>query len=412
MRLLYSIALFLLLPWALLHLLLRARRQPAYLEHVAERFGFPECAAEPSLIWIHAVSVGETRAAEPLIDALRRSHPEHRILLTHTTPTGRQTGIELFGNDVLRCYLPYDFPFAVKRFLRHFRPQVGIMMETEIWPNLIAHCHRNDIPVYLVNARMSEKSMRGYLRLRSLTSAALRTLAGIAAQGGLDAERLAKLGAGAVDITGNIKFDREVPPQMLSLGDQFRDWCGTRKVLLAASTREGEEALLLDMLEEINTAELLVVIVPRHPQRFDDLAALLGQRKWPFMRRSDNRSVGTGIKVVLGDSMGELFAYYAACDIAFVGGSLRPSGGQNLLEACAIGRPVIVGPHTFNFEEVTNSAIAAGAAMRVRDERELGRAVQALLNDPDRRKHMSDAGKRFTELHRGATARTLELLKW
>ena len=412
MRLLYSIALFLLLPWALLHLLLRARRQPAYLEHVAERFGFPECAAEPSLIWIHAVSVGETRAAEPLIDALRRSHPKHRILLTHTTPTGRQTGIELFGNDVLRCYLPYDFPFAVKRFLRHFRPQVGIMMETEIWPNLIAHCQRNDIPVYLVNARMSERSMRGYLRLRGLTSAALRTLAGVGAQGGLDAERLAKLGAGAVNITGNIKFDREVPPQMLSLGDQFRDWFGTRKVLLAASTREGEEALLLDMLEEINTAELLVVIVPRHPQRFDDLAALLAQRKWPFMRRSDNRSVGTGIKVVLGDSMGELFAYYAACDIAFVGGSLRPSGGQNLLEACAIGRPVIVGPHTFNFEEVTNSAIAAGAAMRVRDERELGRAVQALLNDPDRRKHMSDAGKRFTELHRGATARTLELLKW
>jgi 3-deoxy-D-manno-octulosonic-acid transferase len=411
MRLLYTFALYLLLPWALLHLWLRARRQPAYLEHVAERFGFSHEHAGNPLIWVHAVSVGETRAAEPLIKALRQRHPAHRILLTHTTPTGRQTGLELFGDGVGRCYLPYDFPFAVKRFLHRFQPQVGIVMETEIWPNLIEHCYRRSIPVYLINARMSEKSARGYARFRSLAGAALRKLAGIGAQTERDAARLVELGAGAVTVTGNIKFDRTAPPEMLALGTRLRELFGSRKVFLAASTREGEEALILDALAGSDMAELLVVIVPRHPQRFDEVGALLRQRGHAFVRRSEGRPAGADIGVVLGDSMGEMFAYYAACDIAFIGGSLLPLGGQNLLEACAIGRPVIVGPHTFNFEDATRGAIEAGAAIRVSDAEELGNAIDQLLSDSNRRRAMSEAGKRFTDAHRGATEKTLKLLK-
>ena len=413
MRLLYTLALYLLLPWALLHLWLRSRRQPAYLEHIAERFGLSDGHAGTPLIWVHAVSVGETRTAEPLIKALRQRHPESRILLTHTTPTGRQAGFELFGDGVNRCYLPYDFPFAVKRFLRCFRPQVGIVMETEIWPNLIEHCHRGSIPVYLVNARMSEKSARGYQRIGSLTRDALSKLSGIGAQTERDAQRLAKLGATRLRITGNIKFDRVAPSEMLALGATLRALFGTqRPVFLAASTREGEEAMILDALSNSTMARLLIVIVPRHPQRFDEVAALASQHGYKIQRRSENRPIDADTRIVIGDSMGEMFAYYAACDIAFVGGSLLPLGGQNLLEACAVGRPVVVGAHTFNFEDATRGAIEAGAAIRVSDAQELAGAVGRLLGDADLRRAMSEAGKRFTDAHRGATEKTLALLRW
>lgn len=414
MRLLYTLALYLLLPWAMLHLLLRSRRQPAYLQHVAERFGsFAENIRAP-LIWIHAVSVGETRAAEPLVKALRERHPRHRILFTHATPTGRQTGIDLFGDSVSRAYLPYDWPFAARRFLRHFRPQLGIIMETEIWPNLIEQSRRIGLPVYLVNARMSEKSARGYARIGGLTRSALRQLAGVSAQTESDAQRLRELGAIDVIVTGNIKFDRSAPPQMLELGARLRSLFGEqRAVFLAASTRDGEESLILDALAQSSLpAELLTVIVPRHPQRFDQVAALMKQRGLKFCRRSENAVVAREVGYVLGDSMGEMFAYYAACDVAFIGGSLLPLGGQNLLEAGAVGRPVIVGPHTFNFDEATQGAIEAGAALRANDADELVTALQALLGDPARRAAMSEAGRQFTDKHRGATERTLALLRF
>lgn len=412
-RAIYSLMLYLLLPYALLHLLWRGRRQRGYLQHVGERFGrFPERIRQP-VIWVHAVSVGETRATEPLIAALRARHPGHRILLTHATPTGRETGAGLFGGDVSRCYLPYDFGWAVRRFLRHFRPQVGIVMETEIWPNLIEGCARRGIPCYLVNARMSEKSARGYRRLGTLTRRALGALSGIGAQTARDAERLESLGAQGVTVTGNIKFDRAAPPDMHVLGAELRALFGReRPLFLAASTREGEEALVLEALAQIRLPGLLAVIVPRHPQRFDDVAALLGQQGIRYARRSGNQPVAADVRVVLGDSMGEMFAYYAACDLAFVGGSLLPLGGQNLLEACAVGRPVLVGPHTFNFEDATEGAIQAGAALRVAGTRELAEAVTALLDDPARRAAMAEAGRRFAQAHRGATARTMEMLKW
>ncbi len=410
---LYSLMLYLLMPWALLHLVWRARKQPAYLEHVGERFGvFPNNVPSP-LIWIHAVSVGETRAAEPLIKALQARHPEHRILLSHGTPTGRQTGMDLYGDGVERCYLPYDFGWASRRFLRHFRPVAGVFMETEIWPNLIRASVHSAVPVYLVNARMSEKSARGYRRIGRLTRTALSKLSGIGAQTNRDAQRLAELGARNVSITGNIKFDRLAPVEMLALGATLRNAFGVRRpVFLAASTREGEEAMILHALAQSDIPELLTVIVPRHPQRFDEVAALVKQRGHKVQRRSENRMVEADTRIVVGDSMGELFAYYAACDIAFIGGSLLPLGGQNLLEACAVGRPVVVGPHTFNFEDATRGAIEAGAAIRVSDTEELGNAIDQLLRDSNRRLAMSEAGKRFTDTHRGATEKTLKLLKW
>jgi 3-deoxy-D-manno-octulosonic-acid transferase len=411
-RILYSLMLYLLLPWALLHLVLRARRQPAYLHHVGERFGVFSDPMPSRVIWIHAVSVGETRAAEPLINALRARHPQHRILLSHGTPTGRQTGVELYGDSVERCYLPYDFGWASRAFLRRFRPVIGIFMETEIWPNLIEAGTRSAVPVYLVNARMSEKSARGYRRLGRLTRRTLSQLARIGAQTDRDAQRFSDLGAERVSVTGNIKFDRLAPAEMLILGAVLRNLFGTRPVFLAASTREGEEALVLDALANAATPGLLTVIVPRHPQRFEEVASLVRQRGYQFQLRSENRPIETQTRIVLGDSMGEMFAYYTACDIAFIGGSLLPLGGQNLLEACAVGVPVIVGPHTFNFEEATRGAIEAGAATRVTDEVELGRSIDRLLGDPDLRRTMSQAGKRFTDAHRGATEKTLKLLEW
>jgi 3-deoxy-D-manno-octulosonic-acid transferase len=407
-RLLYTLVLFALAPLALLRLVWRARRQPEYLRHIGERFGFYRLAAQRRPIWLHAVSVGETHAAEPLIRALRERYPAHPILLTHMTPTGRKTSAQLFGDDVMRCYLPYDLPFAVARFLRHFQPAFGVLLETELWPNLIHACQARDVPLFLVNARLSERSARGYRRLGRLTGEALRALSAVGAQSDADAARLQALGAGTPRVTGNLKFDRGPRPADLALAALFRERFGNRTVLLAASTRDGEEELVLDAAAAAPPSVLLVV-VPRHPQRFDEVARLLQRRGLRYQRRSENRPIAPDTRVLLGDSLGEMFAYYAACDIAFVGGSLLPLGGQNLLEACAVGAPVLIGPHTFNFVEAAALALSAGAAVRVDGVESLARELRALLDDPARRTAMGEAGRRLMRRHQGATLRTLEL---
>ena len=407
----YSILLHLLVPFVLLRLVWRSRRQPAYLRHMLERFGFYSAPVGTPVIWLHAVSVGETRAAEPLVKALRKRWPDHHVLLTHMTPTGRATGEQVFDDSVSRCYLPYDLPWAVAGFLSRFRPELGLLLETELWPNLIHACRVKSIPLYLVNARLSERSARGYRRFAELTRTTLRELAGVAAQSEPDAQRLTALGASEVAVCGNLKFDRSPRPQDLQLGEQFRSWFGARPVLVAASTREGEEEKLLAAVELAAHRELLTVIVPRHPQRFDGVARMLAQRSLTYQRRSEERTIAATTAVVLGDSMGELYAYYAACDLAFIGGSLLPLGGQNLLEACAVGKPVIVGPHMFNFEDATQLAIGASAALQVRDEQELGRAVAELLADGERRSRMGQAGLGLMRLHQGAAQRIVALLQ-
>lgn len=409
-RLFYTLLLVLALPWLLLRLVWRARRQPAYLDHVAERFGFYRQPASASCLWIHAVSVGETRAAEPLVRALMARYPQQRILLTHMTPTGRETGAALFGDTVDQCYLPYDYPGAVSRFLRHFRPRAGLLMETELWPNLVAAAGECAVPLYLLNARLSERSARGYLRSGALARDALRGLRAIAAQSAADAQRLQALGAHRVVVAGNLKFDVEPPQDELARGAAWRESTGGRPVLLAASTREGEEALLLDAWSAIDHGDVLLVIVPRHPQRFDEVAALIAARGLQLQRRSRGLQVEAVTEVLLGDSLGEMYFYYAACDVALLGGSFLPFGAQNLIEPCALGKAVVIGPSVFNFSEAAAAAIAAGAAVSAPDiARGLDQALQ-LLRDPQRLRIIGDAGKGFAAAHRGAVHRMLELI--
>lgn len=410
-RFLYNLALLALLPYVWLHLFLRSRKQPEYLEHLGERFGRYAAAPQQPLIWLHAVSVGETRAAAPIVAALKARYPGHRILLTHMTPTGRRASEELFGDGVLRAYLPYDYPLAVRRFLEHFRPVVGVIMETELWPNLVAACKAGGVPLLLANARLSEKSARRYARFPRLTRAALEGLAAIAAQTEQDAARLRALGAPQVDVLGNVKFDLLPPPEQLALGEALRQRMGPRPVLLAASTREGEEALLFEALAKRPLGEALLVVVPRHPQRFEEVAALAAKAGFAVQRRSENAPVAAQTQVLLGDSMGEMFAYYAACDIAFVGGSLLDYGSQNLIEPCAVGRPVLIGRSTYNFSLAAEQALECGAARQIGTAEELLGAAEALLRDQAARRRMGEAGRAFAARHRGATARTLALIE-
>ena len=360
---------------------------------------------------VHAVSVGETRAAEPLIAALKQKYPGHRILLTHMTPTGRETGVALFGDGVARCYLPYDFPFAVGAFLDHFKPACGVLLETEIWPNLIRACNVRDIPIYLANARLSEKSLRRYRRFRGFAATALRGLTAIAAQSADDAARFHELGAIAVNTVGNLKFDITPDQALVARGAASRTQYGSRRVLLLASTREGEEELFLQALAGGETADMLVVLVPRHPQRFEEVADLLKRFAIPCQRRSSNETVAASTQVLLGDSMGEMAAYYAACDVAIVCGSFLPFGAHNLIEACALGKPVVVGPHDFNFAEAVQLAVAGGAALQVGSAEDAVKTALALLDDGGRMQRMSDAGRAFVAQHIGAAARLAALIR-
>jgi 3-deoxy-D-manno-octulosonic-acid transferase len=411
MRLAYTLAWLVAAPLALVRLAWRARRQPGYLAHVAERFGGGPPAPPVPRIWVHAVSVGETRAAAPLVAELARRYPGHRILVTHMTPTGRAAGGELFGDTVERAWLPYDLGFATRRFLARFRPEFGILLETEIWPRLLEECARAGIPVALANARLSERSARRYARFPSLTGWALGNLAGIAAQTEADAQRFAALGAREVTVTGNVKFDLAVPDAMVERGADFRARFGIdRTVWVAGSTREGEEALLLDAFAALEAPDALLVIVPRHPQRFDAVATLAAERGFEVARRTDPHAVPPSVRVLVGDSMGEMLAYYAAADVVVMGGSLLDFGAQNLIEACALGRPVIVGPHTYNFAEASESAIAAGAALRASDAADALRLAALVAGDATRRGAMGERGRAFVAAHRGAVGRLMDWL--
>lgn len=411
MRFLYSTLWLFALPFVLLRLLWRARREPGYARDIGQRFGHFRSERAQETIWLHAVSVGETRAAEPLVQRLRASHPDARILLTQTTATGRATAQSLYGGAVTLAWLPWDLPWAQRAFLRAWRPAIGILMETELWPNLVAECRRADVPVVLANARLSERSARRYARLPSLAGAMLRSLSGIAAQTDADAERLRTLGARNVTVTGNLKFDLSPPPDQLALGERWREALGARRVALLASTRDGEEAMLLPALLGCLPDDVLIALVPRHPQRFDEVARLVTGRGLRLVRRSAGTLPDARDRVWLGDSMGEMFAWYALADLAVIGGSWLPLGGQNLIEACAAGCPVVIGPHTFNFAQATEDALAAGAALRAGDAGEMAAATCRLLADPPSLKAMSDAGRAFSASHRGATERCVALIR-
>lgn len=412
--LMYAVAL--LLP---LKLFWRGLKQPEYRQHVGERYGFYTQPVHAPVIWVHCVSVGETRATQPLILALLAHYPSHQILITHGTPTGRDTSSQLFKQEiasgrVLQAYLPVDTPHAAKRFLRHFNPALGLLMETELWFHLITQSTQLGIPMALLSARLSAKSAAGYAKLGSLTHTGLQQLALVAAQTAADAERLQALGAQHPIICGNLKFDVTPPADSAAKGAELRQLLGKdRTVFMAASTREGEESLILDAVQGTN---VLTLLVPRHPQRFSEVESLLKARGLRYVLRTELAQIlNADVQVVLGNSMGEMYTYYAASDFAVMGGSLQPLGGQNLIEAAAMGVPTILGPNMFNFAQVTQAAVLADAAVQLDDVAELHDMIAALAADRSKVQTMAQAAKGFTLQHRGTTQRLIaaiaELLK-
>ena len=413
LRRLYTGLLYLLLPLALLRLYWRGRQDAGHRRRWRERLGIIPPLPESSCLWVHAVSVGETRAALPLIRALLNRYPDLPLLVTTTTLTGSRQVREALGERVHHVYAPYDLPGAVARFLRQTRPRLALIMETELWPNLLRQCAVAGIPTLIANARLSERSARGYARIRWLTASMLRDITLIAAQAEADAERFRALGAPRVEVTGNLKYDLTLPDDLLERGRQFRqDVLGAhRAVWIAASTHAGEDEQVLEAFARLRARwpELLLLLVPRHPERFDGVAALYQQRGFSVVRRSEQRICTPEAAVFLGDSMGELLLFYAATDLAFVGGSLVPTGGHNVLEPALLGLPVLFGPHMFNFTEAGERLLEAKAAWQVTDAAELAAMVDRLLTDPALRQNAGQLGRSVVERHRGALA---ALLGW
>ena len=407
MRLIYTGLLYLLLPLALLRLYWRGRRDPGHRQRWRERLGWIPLLPEGSL-WIHAVSVGEVRAALPLIRALLARYPDQPLLVTTTTLTGSRQVQEALGDRVLHVYAPYDLPGPVARFLHHTRPRIAVIMETELWPNLLRQCAANGIPVLVANARLSERSARGYARIRPLTASLLWDVTLIAAQAEADAERFRALGAPRVEVVGNLKYDLKLPDELLEQGRTLRcERLGeNRPVWIAASTHAGEDEPVLEAFAQLRThwPDLLLLLVPRHPERFDGVAVLCQQRGFNVVRRSDQQPCRPETAVFLGDSMGELLRFYAAADLAFVGGSLVPTGGHNVLEPALLGLPVLFGPHMFNFTEAGARLLKAEAAVQVANAAELAAAVDRWLADPEWRRITGQRGQAVVERHRGALA--------
>ena len=407
-RALYTLALSATAPFVLLRLWWRGRRESGYRRRIGERFGrYREAPPERPVLWLHAVSVGEARASAALVRALATANTGYEVLITCMTAAGRETLKELHGESVHIAWLTYDHPGAVRRFLEHFRPRLGVLLETEIWPNLLAACSAYGVPVLLANARMSEKSARRYDRWRGLTRPAVASLSAVCAQSGEDAARLRALGAKRVEVSGNLKFDSAPDDAKRAEGGAWRERLG-RPVLLLASTREGEEKMLLEAMPAWDE-KLLVLIVPRHPRRFDAVSVLVAKDGFPVSRRSRDPMPASKDRVHLGDTMGEMDFYYAASDVAVIGGSFVPRGGQNLIEACAAGVPVVLGPSMFNSAGATRLALQAGAAIQARDAAAAIREALRLLSNAEERKRMGVAGKQLCDAHRGATQKHLLL---
>jgi 3-deoxy-D-manno-octulosonic-acid transferase len=419
----YTLLMHLAIPLILIRLWLRGRQERGYRADIGERFGGGTDGSRPAddsnTLWVHAVSVGEVRAAVPLIAALRREWPDTQVVLTCMTPTGRRTASDLFASGVTVCYLPYDLPWAISRFIRRWQPKMLVIMETELWPNLLAACASKQIPAFLANARMSEKSRRGYAAyapLRALARQAFGQFHTVMAQSDADAARLNFLGATSTVVTGNLKFDMTVLSEMVARGGEWRApiVAAGRQIILLASTREHEEVKLVDAFArqfKDTPQRPLLVVVPRHPSRFDDVASRISERGLSLTRRSQSAPPSTDVEVWLGDSMGELQAYYAMCDVAIIGGSFQPLGGQNLIEAAALGKPVIMGPSTFNFSDAVRLALEAKAMVSAADSTEAIAAAATLLDDPSKLASMGENAKQFAAAHRGATAKSIAIIQ-
>ena len=425
--LLYQCAVRLLQVLLPIKLAKRARQEPGYSHDVPARFGryTQPSAQDPApqgLVWVHAVSLGETRASAALIAQLRQLYPQLKLLLTHGTATGLEAGKALLRDGDQQTWLPWDSASAVNSFLQHFRPRLGLVMETEVWPQLCVSCAGFGVPLYVVNARMSQRSMAKAKRLPTLSRLAFRHLAGVVAQTAEDGQRLAALGANLVGVVGNIKFDVAINEQQIALGQSVAKL--GKPVVMLASSRDGEEAMWLQAISALSStqrASAQWLVVPRHPQRVAQVQALLAQAGWQTSLRSTwgeqlqtCATAGeqhTDNTVWLGDSMGEMAMYYAMSRVAMLGGSFAPLGGQNLIEAAACGSVVLAGPHTFNFTQATQQAIEAGACVRVADMAQALNVAVAMLAKPEELERRSQAGVSWTNGHRGAAARTVALLQ-
>ncbi len=416
LRFIYIGVSYLLTPALVGVIIWRGRRNRGYWKNVRQRFGFGERLEREGSIWVHAVSVGEVQAAAPLIRELQTICPDRRLVITSMTPTGAAHARMLFGDSVDRRFVPYDLPGSVKRFFDRVRPSLAVVVETELWPNLYNECGRRGVPLVLASARISPRSIKRYRMLVGLFRETLSHGIVIAAQSEADAQRFHEVGAppDRTYVTGNIKFDFRVPPQVKRQGIEFREHhAALRPVWIAASTHAGEEEIAVAAHRRVleRFPEALLLLVPRHPERFDGVADMLTRLEVSHVRRSSGLRVTEADSVFLGDTLGELMSFYAAADVAFVAGSLVPTGGHNLLEPAALGLPVLTGPYTFNCEDIADMFIEAGAARVVTDADSLGVAVSELLAEPQTRRELGARGQLIIEENRGALERLLKLVR-
>ena len=416
MRLIYTLLFYLAIPFLLLRLLWRSGKAPAYRRRWAERFGFFAAIPQTGCIWVHAVSIGETRAALPLIRALQERYRNTPLLITTMTPTGSQQVREALGDSVYHVYLPYDLPDAMRRFLLRSKPRLAIIMETEAWPNLLHACQQAAIPVLLANARLSERSALGYARFASFSKQTLNKFTIIAAQTRADANRFYELGFNnkRLRITGNIKYDLSLPMGLAAQGGQLRQQLfSQRRVWIAASTHQGEDEQLLACYKVLQQQfpDLLLVLVPRHPERFTAVAELCDEQGLHYVKRSSQRPCTALAQVFIGDSMGELLLFYATADVAFVGGSLIEHGGHNILEPALLGIPVLFGPHMFNFTEASEHLLRHEAAYQVADRAELQQQLSQLLADKSLRQRIGKRSQKAVEANRGALGKLFDIVE-
>lgn len=416
LRLIYTLLIYIAAPIAFAVLCWRGMRDPLYRERRLERFGWTSLALPAPALWVHAVSVGEVQAAAALIRELQRRYPDRPLVVTTATPTGAQRVKALFGDTVRHAYLPYDLPGAVRRFLDRIRPQIAVILETEVWPNLYRELGRRRIPIVLASARLSEKSVRRFRRLRSLFREVLASNLTIAAQSRLDADRFLEVGAPPqrTQVVGNIKFDLEIPAEVQQRGTQLRDaQFPARFVWVAGSTHEGEEQILVDAHRELlrSQPDALLILVPRHPNRFERVRQWLAGERLTFAARSRGEAANPQTQVLLADTLGELLMLYAAADVAFVGGSLVPIGGHNLLEPAALARPILTGPHNFNAPDIAQLLLDSGAALQVDSASSLARTLCELQADPQRRARIGRTAQSILENNRGALERLMKIIE-
>lgn len=416
-RFFYSLLTYFLLPLTFFKLIYRGLKQPDYLKYWAERYALYNAATKKTWVkrktlWIHAVSVGETKAAIPLIQLFLKKYPRHYVLITHGTPTGRATSIDIQNTHIHRMYLPFDTPDAAKRFLSTFKPHIGLLLETELWFNLIHQAYKKSIPLFLVNARLSDKSFQLYKKVSPLIKSALKELKSVLAQTNDDAERFGSLGAPHVGVMGNLKFDVLPPKDILTQSLKLKKHLQLKNqtVLLVASSRQGEEEMILQHLLKLRIKNLVTIFVPRHPQRFKEVERLFKKYHLAFVKRSDKRMKTNHYQFILGDSMGEMYAYYSLANIALMGGTLLPYGGQNLIESMAMRVPVILGPHTYNFHDVSHEAISIGAGYRMKTLNELQKILPQMIQSSSQLK-MKHACKKLMSTHQGATLKILQKIK-